>query len=107
MNGGWELSAWTVLGFFGQFMFGLRFIIQWLASEKAKRVVVPKVFWYFSIAGSLVTLVYAIHRHDVVFTLTMCLNSSIYVRNLMLWKPETGGVIKEADPAPSPAPPKE
>ena len=98
---GFEFNLWTLVGFFGQFMFALRFIIQWLASEKAKRVVVPKVFWYFSLAGSMVTLIYSIYRRDPVFTLAMCLNSTIYVRNLMLWKPE-----ETARPAPEPLEPE-
>ena len=84
---GFPLDIWSAVGFFGQFLFGMRFIVQWLFSERAKRVVVPKVFWYLSICGSLVTLVYAIEQRDPVFTVSMCLNNLIYVRNLMLWKP--------------------
>lgn len=85
---GFNLDIWSAVGFFGQFLFGMRFIVQWLFSERAKRVVVPKVFWYLSICGSLVTLVYAIEQRDPVFTVSMCLNNLIYIRNLMLWKPD-------------------
>ena len=85
---GYDLHAWTLVGFFGQLLFGLRFIVQWIFSERAKRVVVPKVFWYLSMAGSLVTLVYAIKVREPVLTVSMCLNNFIYIRNLMLWKPE-------------------
>jgi len=76
------LNPWVIIGFFGQFLFFMRFIIQWLASEKKGAVVVPVAFWYLSIAGTLVILVYAIHIKDVVFTVAQILSLFIYARNL-------------------------
>ncbi|PTW02239.1 MULTISPECIES: lipid-A-disaccharide synthase N-terminal domain-containing protein [Halanaerobium] len=77
---------WIIIGFVGQAMFTLRFIIQWIASEKAKKSIVPNAFWYFSIAGSLTLLVYAIHRRDPVFIVGQSTGSFIYLRNLYLIK---------------------
>ena len=77
------LNPWIFIGFFGQFLFFMRFIIQWLASEKKGQVVVPKAFWYLSIAGTFVILGYAIHIKDVVFTVAQILSLFIYARNLM------------------------
>lgn len=77
------LNPWIIIGFFGQFLFFMRFIVQWLASEKKGRVVVPKMFWYLSIGGTLVILAYSIHIKDVVFTVAQVLSLFIYARNLM------------------------
>jgi lipid-A-disaccharide synthase-like uncharacterized protein len=61
-----------------------RFVIQWFASEKQRRSVIPVSFWYFSIVGALVLLVYAVHRRDPVFTAGQVLGVLIYLRNLHL-----------------------
>ncbi len=76
--------AWLFLGFFGQFIFFLRFIVQWLASEKEKRVVVPRMFWYLSIAGTILILIYSIHIKDIVFITAQVLSLFIYARNISL-----------------------
>jgi lipid-A-disaccharide synthase-like uncharacterized protein len=76
------LNPWIIIGFFGQFLFFMRFIVQWLASEKKKMVVIPKAFWYLSIAGTLVILAYAIHIKDIVFIVAQVLSLFIYARNL-------------------------
>ena len=73
---------WVIVGFVGQFVFMMRFVVQWIASERKKQSVVPVAFWYLSLAGSLITIVYAIYRRDPVFTAAFCLNILIYVRNL-------------------------
>ncbi len=73
---------WIAVGLLGQAMFSARFIVQWLTSEKHKRSVVPVAFWYFSIAGSLTLLAYAIHRLDPVFILGQSVGIVIYGRNL-------------------------
>ena len=75
---------WIDIGFGGQALFMMRFVIQWWASEKEKRVVVPVAFWYCSIAGALVLTIYAIHRRDPVFIFGQALGLIIYFRNLML-----------------------
>jgi len=79
-----ELTAWTAFGFLGQFMFGSRFLVQWLASERRGRSYVPVVFWYLSLAGGVILTIYAIGRQDIVITLGQGLGCFIYVRNLAL-----------------------
>jgi lipid-A-disaccharide synthase-like uncharacterized protein len=79
-------DPWIIIGFVGQTFFYARFIIQWIASERAKKVVIPISFWYASIIGSVITLAYAIYRADPIFILGFSLNIIIYVRNLMLLK---------------------
>lgn len=83
-----ETTIWIIVGLIGQALFSARFLLQWLASEKAKRSVVPKAFWYFSIGGSAVLLAYAIHRVDPVFILGQAAGFAIYLRNLYLLKVE-------------------
>lgn len=83
-----DTIIWIAIGFAGQALFSARFIIQWLASERARRSVVPKAFWYFSLAGSLVLLSYAIHRGDPVFITGQAAGLGIYMRNLYLLKIE-------------------
>ncbi len=79
---------WLVVVFVVQIMFGMRFFVQWIASEKAKKSVIPIAFWYLSICGSLILLVYAVHRRDPVFILGQSTGSFIYLRNLYLIKNE-------------------
>jgi len=73
-----------ILGFAGQFLFFMRFFIQWIHSEKHKQSIVPEIFWYFSIGGSLLLLIYALIRRDIVFIVGQSTGLLIYVRNLML-----------------------
>jgi lipid-A-disaccharide synthase-like uncharacterized protein len=75
---------WVMIGLFGQLMFSGRFIVQWIASERVKKSVVPVTFWYFSMAGGVVLLSYAIYRMDPVFILGQSLGVIIYSRNLWL-----------------------
>lgn len=75
---------WVVIGLAGQFAFASRFIVQWLASERAGRSVVPHIFWYLSIVGGLVLLSYALYRQDPVFVLGQSMGVFIYSRNLWL-----------------------
>lgn len=77
-----HLDFWLVFGFIGQAMFTMRFIIQWIASEKKKESVIPVSFWYFSLAGGLIVLFYAIHRMDPVFIIAYLPGNFIYLRNL-------------------------
>lgn len=83
VQSGTEL-AWVGLGLFAQVMFGMRFIIQWLHSEREKRSVVPLSFWYFSLAGGTLMLAYALYRWDPVFILGQAMGLAVYVRNLVL-----------------------
>jgi lipid-A-disaccharide synthase-like uncharacterized protein len=79
---------WMVIGFGGQVLFMGRFVIQWFVSERLKRSVIPVSFWYFSILGALVLLVYAVHRRDPVFIAGQLIGVVIYVRNLHLIRME-------------------
>lgn len=73
---------WLVVGFAGQALFSMRFLVQWLQSERVKRSVIPDTFWYFSIGGGVTLLVYAIHRADPVFIVGQATGLFIYLRNL-------------------------
>lgn len=75
---------WFVVGFGGEFVFFLRFVVQWLASERHKRTVVPMAFWHLSLVGTAMVLAYAVYRIDPVFILAYSLNVVIYVRNLYI-----------------------
>jgi lipid-A-disaccharide synthase-like uncharacterized protein len=75
---------WVLVGFGGQALFTARFLAQWIASERAKRSVMPIAFWWFSIGGGVILLAYAIHRADPVFILGQAMGLFIYVRNLWL-----------------------
>jgi len=77
-------TIWLIIGFAGQAMFTMRFLVQWVASERKKQSVIPLAFWYFSLAGGLILLIYAIHRKDPVFILGQAAGAFIYLRNLML-----------------------
>ena len=73
-----------LFGFAGQALFSARFIVQWVASEAKKQSVIPLAFWYFSLAGGVFLLIYAILRHDPVFILGQAAGLVVYVRNLVL-----------------------
>jgi lipid-A-disaccharide synthase-like uncharacterized protein len=75
-------QVWVGVGLFGQALFSARFIVQWIASERRKQSVVPREFWYLSLAGALVTLSYAIYRLDPVFILGYLPGLFVYARNL-------------------------
>ena len=77
-------NYWVALGLFAQALFFMRFLVQWIASERAGESVVPMAFWYFSIGGSLLLLTYAIHKLDPVFIIGQSTGSLIYIRNIVL-----------------------
>ncbi|MCB2129806.1 MAG: lipid-A-disaccharide synthase N-terminal domain-containing protein [Rhodobacteraceae bacterium] len=80
----WTEFWWVAFGLFGQLMFTGRFLVQWIASERARKSVIPLTFWYFSMAGGVILLAYAIYRRDPVFVLGQSLGVFIYSRNLWL-----------------------
>ena len=87
--GGWlhqvfveQFDLWVVFGFVAQFMFMMRFLLQWIASERAGRSVVPIAFWFFSLLGGALLLTYAIYREDPVFIAGQAAGLFIYARNL-------------------------
>ena len=77
-----KLSWGVVVGLVGQLMFTMRFLVQWIASERAKKSVIPVAFWFFSVAGGLVLFVYALVIRDPVFILGQGAGVFIYLRNL-------------------------
>ncbi len=78
--------VWLAIGFSAQLMFSMRFIVQWIASERARRSIVPELFWYFSFAGGLMLFGYALHRMDPVFILGQGTGLLIYSRNIyFIW----------------------
>jgi lipid-A-disaccharide synthase-like uncharacterized protein len=81
-------EAWLVIGFLGQACFASRFLVQWMASERAGRSLVPRVFWYLSIAGGAIVLSYAIWRRDPVFIAGQSAGLFVYLRNLVLLRRE-------------------
>ncbi len=82
----WDI--WLFIGFFAQGLFFMRFFVQWISSELKGKSVVPIAFWYFSLSGGTMLLIYAIHRKDPVFILGQGLGLIIYIRNLVLIKKE-------------------
>ena len=80
-------KTWLVIGLLGQACFSARFLVQWIASERRRRSVVPVYFWHFSLAGGVILLAYAIHRMDPVFILGQAAGLVIYLRNLyLIWR---------------------
>ena len=79
-----DTLIWIIIGFAGQALFSARFIVQWLASERVKRSIIPTAFWYFSLAGGLTLLAYALHKQDPVFIAGQGLGLIVYLRNLYL-----------------------
>jgi len=77
-----ESVYWTVFGLFGNVLFGSRFFIQWLHSERSKQLVVPPVFWYLSFWGSILSLIYAFHIDKLPIILGFVFLPFIYARNL-------------------------
>jgi lipid-A-disaccharide synthase-like uncharacterized protein len=79
---------WIGIGFAGQFLFMMRFLWQWIQSERQKRSIIPIAFWYFSLAGGVTLFAYAVHRRDPVFITGQLLGLTVYTRNLLLIRRE-------------------
>jgi len=77
-----NLDWWVLLGFAAQALFTMRFLVQWIASERAGRSVMPMAFWLFSIGGGLLLLIYALYRRDPVFIAGQAFGVFVYLRNL-------------------------
>lgn len=77
-----KFDGWVILGFVAQAFFTMRFVVQWIASERARQSVIPIAFWFFSIGGGVLLLVYALYRRDPVFIAGQGLGLIVYVRNL-------------------------
>ena len=77
-------TTWLIIGFLGQGIFFMRWVVQWITSERHAESRVPTAFWYMSLIGGLITLAYAIYRKDPVFIAGQSIGSLVYLRNLML-----------------------
>ena len=78
------MNAWLVIGLSGQVIFGLRFIIQWICSEKKGESYIPVSFWYISLLGGVILLAYSIYKKDPVFIIGQSSGVIVYLRNLRL-----------------------
>jgi lipid-A-disaccharide synthase-like uncharacterized protein len=81
---GIDWTWWKVLGWTGNVVFFSRFLVQWYATEKLKRVVVPAAFWWLSLTGALLLLAYSAHKHDSVFIFAYAFTWIPYIRNLII-----------------------
>ena len=95
-----DTLVWIIIGFIGQALFSMRFVVQWIASERMKRSIIPQAFWYFSVAGGVTLLAYAIHRRDPVFILGQGAGLVVYLRNLYFVMREAKAKHAEAEAAP-------
>ncbi len=85
-------TFWLAIGFLGQALFSARFIVQWIASERARRSIIPAAFWLFSVGGGATLLAYAIYRQDPVFIVGQAAGLFIYARNIFfIWREKRGG----------------
>ena len=96
------IPEWLVLafGFAGQALFSARFLIQWIASERSRKSVVPVLFWYFSLGGGLTLFIYALYREDPVFMIGQGFGLIVYIRNLWLIRHEKNAAARLAPPDP-------
>ena len=83
---------WLIVGFAAQMLFSARFLVQWIASERMRKSIVPEAFWYFSFAGGAMLLTYAVYRQDPVFIMGQAFGLIVYSRNIyFLWtQPKDG-----------------
>ena len=77
-------QIWLIVGFIGQTIFASRFLIQWVVSERASKSIIPNIFWWISLAGSLILLSYAVHKVDPVFIVGQSCGFLVYSRNIYL-----------------------
>ncbi len=95
-------AIWIGIGFLGQGIFFMRWVVQWIASEKHAESRVPVAFWYMSLLGGLITLAYAIYRKDPVFIAGQSIGAIVYLRNLVLIS-RTNQAVNASAPAPGQA----
>ncbi len=82
-----DWDYWVGIGLLGQAMFSMRFLYQWIYSERMRRSVIPEVFWYFSLGGGVILLAYAIRQRDPVFIIGQATGLIIYLRNIwLIWR---------------------
>jgi len=88
-------AVWLAVGLLGQTMFMMRFVVQWIHSERHQKSVIPVSFWYLSLAGGLTVLAYGIHRAEPVIILGQLPGTIVYTRNLMLIRRERRDHLRE------------
>ena len=76
------IRRWVLIGYVAQVLFAMRFVVQWIASERAGKSVMPTAFWVFSIGGGMMLLGYALYRRDPVFIIGQAFGVFVYLRNL-------------------------
>ncbi|OAI13731.1 lipid-A-disaccharide synthase [Methylomonas koyamae] len=86
---------WLTIGLVGQSLFMMRFIVQWIHSERHQKSIIPVSFWYFSLSGGVIVLLYGIHRVDPVIILGQLPGTFVYARNLMLIRREHRDALAE------------
>ena len=79
-----KIDFWKIVGFLSTFLFMMRFVVQWYASERAGKPVIPLAFWLFSISGGLMLTIYGISQNDAVVIAGQALPLAVYFRNLSL-----------------------
>ena len=79
-----KFDFWLAFGLIAQLFFTARFLVQWISSERAGKSVVPMAFWFFSMGGGLMTLVYGIAKREPVIIIGQSMATVIYIRNIML-----------------------
>ncbi|MES2752479.1 MAG: lipid-A-disaccharide synthase N-terminal domain-containing protein [Pseudomonadota bacterium] len=79
-----KFDFWLAFGLVAQLLFTARFLVQWISSERAGKSVVPMAFWFFSMGGGAMTLVYGVVKREPVIILGQSLATIIYIRNIML-----------------------
>ena len=79
-----KFDFWLAFGLVAQLFFTARFLVQWIASERAGKSVVPMAFWFFSVAGGTMTLIYGLVKREPIIIFGQLLSNIIYVRNIML-----------------------
>jgi lipid-A-disaccharide synthase-like uncharacterized protein len=77
-------DPWFLVGILGQGIFAARFLLQWIASERKGRVVIPGIFWWCSLVGASITFAYGVHRRDPLILVAQAFGMVVYVRNLVL-----------------------
>lgn len=93
-----QFDVWVILGLVAQAMFMMRFVVQWIASERVGRSIVPVAFWFFSIGGGILLLTYSVIRQDPVFIAGQALGLVIYFRNLyFIFREKKQGAADAAD----------
>lgn len=95
-------TIWLAIGFLGQGVFFMRWVVQWVASERSAQSRVPIAFWYMSLIGGLITLAYAIYRKDPVFIAGQSIGALVYLRNLMLINRPNHSSAEPVSPGPMP-----